>query len=252
MLTVGLGSTLIAPPPSKETCSFLSVNSSVAPGKSGSGFELTLEWCGLVIHTAHATRTTRSRFFFLGHLSHQCLGGEQGSGQRGGVLQCCASHLGRIDDAGLYQVLVFAGSHVEPFIAPAILDFLNDQSAFLPSVVGELACRKRECASNDFRTNSLITFQLNVVERLLCAKVSNPSAGNDTLLDGRTGRMQGIFHASFLLLHFGLSGGNDIDHGNNTGQLCHTFLQFFTIVVRSGFLDLTTNLLNSALDIFGR
>src|SRR6202162_2656876 len=171
MLTVGLGSTLIAPPPSKETCSFLSVNSSVAPGKSGSGFELTLEWCGLVIHTAHATRTTRSRFFFLGHLSHQCFCGKHESGDRSGVLQRRAGHLGRIDDASLYQVLVFAGSHVEPFIAPAILDFLNDQSAFLPSVVGELACRKLECASNDLRTNSLITFQLNVIERLLCAEV---------------------------------------------------------------------------------
>jgi hypothetical protein len=55
-----------------------------------------------------------------------------------------------------------------------------------------LACRKLECAANDFRTNSLITFQLNAIERLLCAKVSNASAGNDTLLDGRTGRMQGI------------------------------------------------------------
>src|SRR6202051_2267932 len=189
--------------------------------------------------------------FFLGHLSHQCFGGEHQSGDRSGVLQCCASHLGRIDDAGLYQVLVFAGSHVEPFIAPVILDFLDDQSAFLPSVVGELACRKLQCTANDFRTNSLITVQLNLIERLLCAEVSNASAGNDTLLDGRTGRMQGIFHASLLLLHLRLRRGADIDNGNTAGELGQTFLQFFTIVVRSGFIDLTTNLLNSALDIFG-
>src|SRR6202047_4063838 len=128
----------------KKGMFILSVNSFVTPGKSGSGFELSLEWCGLVIHTAHATRTTRSRFFFLGHLSHQCFGGEHERGDRSGVLQRCASHLGRIDDAGLYQVLIFAGSHVEPFIAPAILDFLNDQSAFLPSVVGKLARRRLE------------------------------------------------------------------------------------------------------------
>src|SRR5208283_846143 len=110
------------------------------------------------------------------------------------------SHLGRIDDAGFHQVLVFAGSHVESFIAAALLDFLDDQSAFLASVVGELASRKLECAAHDLRTNSLITFQLNAIERLLCAKVSNASSGNDTLFDGCTGRMQGIFHASFLLL----------------------------------------------------
>jgi len=49
---------------------------------------------------------------------------------------------GRIDDASLQQVLVFAGSYVEPFIPTAFLDFLDDQSAFLASVVGELPCRK--------------------------------------------------------------------------------------------------------------
>jgi hypothetical protein len=87
------------------------------------------------------------------------------------------SHLGRIEDAGLHQVLVFAGSHVETFIAAALHDFLDDQSAFLASVVGELARRKLECAANDFRANSLITFQLNAIERFLCTKVSNASAG---------------------------------------------------------------------------
>ena len=47
---------------------------------------------------------------------------------------------GRIDDASLQQVLVFAGSYIEPFIPAAFLDYLDDQSAFLASVVGELPC----------------------------------------------------------------------------------------------------------------
>ena len=47
---------------------------------------------------------------------------------------------GRIDDASLQQVLVFAGSYVEPFIPAAFLDYLDDQSAFLASVVRELPC----------------------------------------------------------------------------------------------------------------
>jgi hypothetical protein len=50
--------------------------------------------------------------------------------------------LGRIDDASLQQVLVFVGSSVEPFIPAAFLDFLDNQSAFLASVVGGLPCRK--------------------------------------------------------------------------------------------------------------
>ena len=47
---------------------------------------------------------------------------------------------GRIDDASLQQVLVFAGSYVESFIPAAFLDYLDDQSAFLAGVVGELPC----------------------------------------------------------------------------------------------------------------
>ena len=45
-----------------------------------------------------------------------------------------------IDDASLQQVLVFAGSYIEPFIPAAFLDYLDDQSAFLASVLGELPC----------------------------------------------------------------------------------------------------------------
>jgi hypothetical protein len=78
------------------------------PRKSESGFELSLEWCGLVIHTAHAARTTRSRFFFLGHLSHQCFCGKHESGDRSGVLQRRAGHLGRIEDAGRSSYLPVA------------------------------------------------------------------------------------------------------------------------------------------------
>src|SRR5258708_12874534 len=64
--------------------------------------------------------------------------------------------------------------------------------------------------------------------------------------------MQGILHASLLLLHLGLGRDTDIDYGDTTSEFSQTLLQFLTIVVRSGFLDLTPDLVNSALDIFGR
>ena len=69
-----------------------------------------------------------------------------------------------------------------------------------------------------------------LLQSLPLPQVSNASAGNDTLLDGR----QGIFHASLLLLHFGLGRGADIDNGNSAGELGQTLLQFFAIVVRIG------------------
>src|SRR5689334_18952734 len=52
----------------------------------------------------------------------------------------------------LHQVLVFAGSHVEPFIATALLDFLDDYCAFLASVFSQPARRKLECATNDLHS----------------------------------------------------------------------------------------------------
>src|SRR5258708_35618190 len=64
--------------------------------------------------------------------------------------------------------------------------------------------------------------------------------------------MRGILHASLLLLHLGLGRGADTDYGDTTGELSQTLLQFFAIIVRSGFLNLTPDLVNSALDIFGR
>src|SRR6516165_2621047 len=111
-----------------------------------------------------------------------------------------------------------------------------------PALLASWRVGNSSARRNDFRTNGFIT------ERLLCATASRGSADND----GRTGRVQGIFHASFLLLHFGLGSGADTYYRNTTGELGQTLLQFFAIVIRSGFLDLTADLVNPGLDIFGR
>src|ERR1700736_5676060 len=208
--------------PSKKRVSPFYLNS--RPENRYRVFEFSLEWCSLVIHPAHAARTSRARFFFLRQLRHQCFCGEHESGDRSGVLQRRADHLGRIDDTGLHQVLVFAGRHVEPFIAAALLDFLDDQSAFLAGVVSQLARRKLKCAANDLYTDGLIAFQFEAIESLLGAKVCNASAGKDALLNRCAGRMQSILHASLLLLHFGLRRGSDTDYGDSTGELSQTLL----------------------------
>jgi hypothetical protein len=48
--------------------------------------EQSLDWYGLVIHLAHAARTSRARFLFLRQLCHQCFCAEHETGDRGGVL----------------------------------------------------------------------------------------------------------------------------------------------------------------------
>jgi len=48
--------------------------------------------------------------------------------------------------------------------------------------------------------------------------------------------MQGIFHTSFLLLHFALDRGADTYYGNTTGELGQTLLQF-SQKIASGFVE---------------
>ncbi len=68
----------------------------------------------LVVHAAHtAAHAARSRsFLLLGELGDHALGGEEQTGDRGGVLQRGARDLRRVDDAGLDEVFKRAGGDV--------------------------------------------------------------------------------------------------------------------------------------------
>ena len=58
-------------------------------------------------------------------LGDEGFGGEEQAGDRRGVLQRAACHLGRVDHAGFDEVFVFAGGDVVAFVAFAFLDFLR-------------------------------------------------------------------------------------------------------------------------------
>jgi hypothetical protein len=79
---------------------------------------------------------------------------------------CSAVRVTLVGSTDLHQILVLTGSHVEPFIAAALLDFLDDYCAFMAGVFSQLARRKLQCAANDLHTNSLIAFQSERIERL--------------------------------------------------------------------------------------
>src|SRR5688572_25823333 len=82
-----------------------------------------------LVHPAHAaaTRRGRSRLVFL-LLDDQRFGREEKAGDRRGVLERRAGHLGRVDDTGLDQVLVLVGQRVvtERVVLRAP-DLLHDQ-----------------------------------------------------------------------------------------------------------------------------
>jgi len=79
------------------------------------------------------------RLVLLGELGHDRFGGEKQAGDRSGVLQRAAGHLGRVDNAGLDEVHPFVGGDVEAFVALAALGLADDERAFEPGIVRELA-----------------------------------------------------------------------------------------------------------------
>ena len=81
--------------------------------------------------------------------------------------------------------------------------------------------------------------------------VSSAAAGNNALFHGRTGCVQGIFHAQLVFLHLGLGGSTDADNRYAAGQLCQTLLQFFLIVIRGGLFHLGLDLCHAGLDFGG-
>ncbi len=63
--------------------------------------------------------------------------------------------------------------------------------------------------------------------------------------------MKSVFHASFLLFHFGLGGRADIDNRHAAGQLGQTFLQLLAVVIGGGVFNLFANLTDTGLDVLG-
>ena len=84
------------------------------------------------------------------------------------------------------------------------------------------------------------------------AQQGHAAAGHDALLDGRLGRVHGVLDAGLLLLHLGLGGGADLDHGHAADQLGQPLLQLLAVVVGGRLLDLGPDLLDAALDVLAR
>src|SRR6478736_181954 len=136
------------------------------------------------------------------------------------------------------------------FVALARLDFLNDERAFLARVIRELAGWLFDGPAHDLHANLLVAFKaLDVIERFLRANERDATARHDAFLNRRARGMQCIFHASFLLLHLGLGGSTDVDHGHSAGELRQTFLEFLAIVIARCLFDLTANLAYSTLNV---
>src|ERR1700744_667029 len=190
--------------------------------------------------------------FFLRSLGDHDFRREQQARDRGGVLQSQTRHLGRIQNAHFDHVAVLAGSGVVAERALALADPVQDHRGIFTGIGDDLTQRLFDRAGQDLDARGLIFVLadqlLNGLER---TDQSDTAARDHAFFDGRTGRVQRIFNAGLLFLHFDFGRSVYFDHGNTAGELGNALLEFFLVVVRGRFLDLLANAVDAALDVGG-
>src|SRR5262249_19722133 len=85
--------------------------------------------------------------------------------------------------------------------------------------------------------------------RFLGAQQRHAAAGHDAFLHRGAGRVQRVLDAVLLLLDLDLGRAANLDHGDAARELGEPLLQFFTIIVRRGLLDLRFDLADPGLDV---
>ena len=191
------------------------------------------------------------RFFLL--LDDERFGREQEPGDRRRVLQRRAGDLGRVDDARLHQVLVRVGERVE---AERVVLRTRAPSRRRSSLRRPRSCTIMRIGSSMARRMmstpicSSASPSLRFLSARWRAEQRHAAARDDALFDGRAGRVQRVLDAGLLLLHLGLGGRADLDHGDAAGQLGQPLLELLLVVVgRASSRSATRISLDAALDL---
>src|SRR5262249_35722465 len=124
-----------------------------------------------------------------------------------------------------------------------------DDRALLAGVGGDLAEGLLDGAADDVDAEALLVADLELLQRGLGADERHAAAGDDALLHGRAGRVERVLDAGLLLLHLGLGGRADLDHGDAADELGQALLELLAVVVAGGVLDLGPDLLLPRLDL---
>ncbi|MBK4748546.1 Uncharacterised protein [Acinetobacter baumannii] len=207
---------------------------------------------GLEIHAAHAAHAAAGRhrrLVLLRGLGHHRFGGDHQARDRRGVLQRGAGDLGRVQDAELDHVAELAVGGVVAERTRTFDHAVEDDRRLIAGIGHDLAQRGFHRAQGDLDAVVLVfVHALDAGDRRLGTDQGDAAARDDAFLDGRTGRVQGVFDARLLFLHLDFGGGTDLDHRNAAGQLGHALLQLLAVVVGGGLLDLRLDLLDARLD----
>src|SRR5690606_38470564 len=196
------------------------------------------------------TRRSRHGGLVFLLLHHDALGGEEKAGDRRGVLERRAGHLGGVDDARLDQVLVGVGTGVVAEVAIlGLLHLGHHDRALDTSVGGDGTDRLLDGAAHDVDADLLVLGAADLGEHRLGADERHAAAGDDALFHRGAGRVQRVLDPGLLLLHFGLGGRTDIDHRHAAAQLGQPLLQLLAVVVAGALLHGAADLADAALDV---
>src|SRR5580692_10345779 len=206
----------------------------------------------VLVHVAHAAAAVSAgggSFLLFGNLRYQGFGGQHQAGDGAGVLQGGADDFRRIQDACFDQVFVLVGEGVVAEVGLLGVEYLaENHGAFFSGVLGDHAQGLGDGATDDVDADLLVAFSLDFLKGRSAAGQRYAAAGDNAFFHGCAGGVHGIFHAGFLLFHFGFGCGADFDDGYATDQFRQPLLQLLAVVVAGGLVDLAANFFYAAFD----
>lgn len=205
-------------------------------------------------HSSHAThaahgRTSRS---LLRSLNDSNLSGTQQRSNTAGINETSADNLEGIKDTGLDHVNVLALGAVETAVEVAavlVCELANNDRALQTGVLDDGSGRSGDGVLDNGNTELLVKVgSLDVVQSLgRGLDQGSATTGQDTLLDGSTGGVQGIDESVLLLADLNLGGTTDLDDGNTARELGQTLLELLLLVLGGGGVSNDTTDLLAAL-----
>ncbi|KAF3799563.1 Heat shock protein 60, partial [Colletotrichum gloeosporioides] len=190
-------------------------------------------------HTSHTAHTTGGRALLLRSLNDGDLSGAEQGGNTAGVNETGADDLEGVEDTGSNHVDVLALGAVEALVelvGELVGELTNDDRALKTGVLDDAAGGAGDGVLDDADTELLVEVGgLDVLQgQGRGLDEGGTTTGQDTLLNGGAGGVQGIDEAVLLLTDLDLGGATDLDDGDTTRELGQTLLKLLLLVLGGG------------------